>query len=189
MVVAAEPAAALGALVEALAQFHVSAFALTGGIAFGVWVEPRHTQDFDLCARITRDAAERLAARFDGQPIGGGSVPSIVRFEVAGWQVDLFAALTAYDDECLARAERIELLGHVVPVVRPEDLILHKLLKLQDDKRRLAQDAADLTALLALDALDWGHLERWLPSVRGDFLHRGEPLPLDVLIRHLQALR
>ena len=185
----AEPTVALRSLIDALQRFGVTEYALTGGIAFGVWVEPRHTKDFDLCVRIGRATAEKLAARFDGQPIGGGERPSIVRFEIQGWQVDLFNALTAYDDACLSRARVVELLGIEVPVVRPEDLVLHKLLKLQDDKRRLPQDAADLSQLLALGDLDWPYLETWLPKLGVDFLRKEAPLEFGALVARLQALR
>jgi predicted nucleotidyltransferase len=85
---------------------------------------------------------------------------------VGDWDVDLFVAKRRYDEVCLARAVPVELGGILVKVVTPEDLLIHKLIKLRTDRRRVLQDLADLRALLEErgETLDWSYLRQWLPE-------------------------
>lgn len=151
-------------LVEVLQRFGVVEYAVTGGIAFGVWASPRATRDVDLCGVLPRESVDRLLAQHDGIRVGPGEVPDLVRFRVGDWDVDLFASKSEYDREVLRRAVEVEVEGIRVRVVRAEDLLIHKLVKLATDKRRLLQDAADLRALLSARGakLDFEYLARWL---------------------------
>ena len=49
-------------------------------------------------------------------------------------------------------------------VVSAEDLLIHKLIKLRSDRRRILQDVADMRSVLAARGaeLDRSWLERWL---------------------------
>ncbi len=88
----------------------------------------------------------------------------MVRFRIGDWDVDLFVAKDAYDLECLDRASALTIDGVPVWVVSPEDLIIHKLIKLRLDRRRILQDVADLRSLLeAQPQMDRSYLARWLP--------------------------
>lgn len=160
----------LGAVAEALERRGIQEWAVTGALALGVWTRPRATADVDLCAVIPEQAIDPLLALHDGMRVGPERIPAIVRIRVSGWDVDLFAAKSEYDLECLRRAVPVELAGARVRVVTPEDLVLHKLHKLKDDKRKLLQDAADLRAIAEArgDALDVGWLRRWLGPVDAD---------------------
>lgn len=50
--------------------------------------------------------------------------------------------------------------GIEVKVVTPEDLLIHKMLKLRTDRRRLLQDLADVRAVVEArgDRLEWDHV-------------------------------
>ena len=108
--------------------------------------------------------------------------------EFCGWPVDIFVAHTEYDDECLRRASPAEVLGVTVKVVRPEDLLIHKLIKLRDDKSKILQDAADIDAILSACALEAGYLERWLPTPEAQLLADAKHLDAPSLVARLQVL-
>lgn len=184
----AEPAQVLTALLAELEQRGISETALTGGLALGAWVAPRYTKDFDLCAVVPESAVDPMLASHDGMRAGPERVPSTIRFEFAGWPVDIFVAKTAYDRECLRRSVEVDLLGTKVRVVTPEDLVIHKLIKLRDDKRKLLQDAADIQTLLQTFALDSGYFEAWLPVGEARLLSEAKSLDAASLVARLQLL-
>jgi hypothetical protein len=138
-------------------------FAFTGGVAVGVWAAPRQTKDVDLCGSLPVEEVDRLLALHDGIRSGAEQLPDIVRFRVDDWDVDLFVSKTAYDHECLRRAIQTEVDGVAARVVTAEDLLIHKMIKLRHDRRRLLQDLADIRAVLDArgDQLDWEYIRRW----------------------------
>ncbi len=158
------PAGIIGAVESTLRKRGIQTWALTGALALGVWTRPRATADVDICAVIPEAAIDPLLALHDGMRVGPERIPAIVRIRLLGWDVDLFSATSEYDLACLQRAVTVPMGGINVRVVTPEDLILHKLRKLKDDKRKLLQDAADLKALAEAraDALDSAWLSKWL---------------------------
>ena len=155
----------LARVMDALRAHHIDEFAFTGGVAVGVWAEPRQTKDIDLCGVLPASEVSRLLALRDGLRAGPGEVPDLVRFRVGEWDVDLFVCKDAYDRACLDRSVPATIDGVDVRVVTPEDLLVHKMIKLRTDRRRILQDVADLRAVIATQggALDWDYLRRWLP--------------------------
>ncbi len=184
----AEPREVLFALLKELQERGISEVAVTGGLALGAWVAPRFTKDFDLCAVVPESAVDPLLAQYDGIRVGPERIPSTIRFEFAGWPVDVFVAKTAYDRECLRRAVAVELFGAKVKVVTPEDLLIHKLIKLRDDKTKLLQDAADVQAILQTCAVSSTYLEAWLPPDEARFLSEAMSLDAASLVARLQTL-
>jgi hypothetical protein len=182
------PGQVLAALLEVLRALGVTETALTGGLAFGAWVSPRHTKDFDLCAVVPEAAVDPLLARYDGMRVGPERIPSTIRLDFARWQVDLFVAKTAYDHECLRRAVSVSVLGLSTRVVAPEDLLIHKLIKLQDDQSKLLQDAADMEAILRTCSLDQAYFEHWLPEAEARFLAEARTLDSLEFIARLRTL-
>jgi hypothetical protein len=160
------PIPVLARLREALDRHGVSDFAITASVALGFWAAPRQTRDIDLCGVVPPEAVTPLLAQHDGVRSGPGELPDVIRFRVGDWDVDLFVAKRRYDEVCLARAVPVELGGILVKVVTPEDLLIHKLIKLRTDRRRVLQDLADLRALLEErgETLDWSYLRQWLPE-------------------------
>lgn len=157
----------VGAILERVTQVlrshQVLDFAFTGGVAVGVWAAPRQTMDIDLCGSLPVEEVDRLLALRDGIRSGPEQLPDIVRFRVEDWDVDLFVSKGPYDHECLRRAIAVEIEGISVRVVTAEDLLIHKMIKLRHDRRRLLQDLADVRAVVDArgDALDWEYIRRW----------------------------
>lgn len=184
---AESPVRLLGRLAARLTGLGIRDFALTGGAALGAWVQPRVTRDIDLCGVLPKEAVDPLLAQMDGVRAGPSEVPDVVRFRFGDWDVDLFVAKTEYDRACLDRAVEVEIEGTKFRVVSPEDLLIHKLIKLRTDKRRILQDLADLRALLEErgDGLDREYLRRWLPPPELEILEAVRAADDETLLRRL----
>jgi predicted nucleotidyltransferase len=148
---------------EVLRSHQVLDFAFTGGVAVGVWSAPRQTKDVDVCGSLLRAEVDRLLALRDGIRSGSEELPDIVRFRVGDWDVDLFVSKSPYDRECLSRAIPVEVAGVPARVVTAEDLLIHKMIKLRHDRRRMLQDLADVRAVVDARGaeLDWEYIRRW----------------------------
>lgn len=150
-------------VVSVLRNHNVVDFAFTGGVAVGIWAAPRQTKDIDLCGSLPIEEVDRLLALYDGIRSGAGELPDIVRFRLGDWDVDLFVSKGPYDRECLRRAIVVEIDGAEARVVTAEDLLIHKMIKLRSDRRRLLQDLADVRAVVDAQgaALDWQYVRGW----------------------------
>ncbi|MGQ0505087.1 MAG: hypothetical protein ACT4TC_07170 [Myxococcaceae bacterium] len=180
----------LAELLELLAQKGIAPVALTGGVAFGVWVTPRHTNDFDLCVVVSdTKSVDKLMARYDGHRTGPSEIPSIMSFSFRGWEVNLFVASGAYERCAIARAKNTTLLGLPVKVVAVEDLLIQKLIKLRSDKHKILQDAADIRALVdAYPDRDIAHLRSWLPADEATLLEEAGRITPAELVSRLEAV-
>jgi hypothetical protein len=184
----AEPIGQILARVVAVLRSHgVHDFAFTGGLAVGVWAAPRQTRDLDVCGSLAADEVNRLLAQRDGIPSGPEELPDMVRFRVGDWDVDLFIRKDPFDEECLRRAIEATVDGVVVRVVTAEDLLIHKMIKLRSDRRRLLQDLADIRAIAEAQAahLDWSYVRRWLGADEAALVEAATNLDEESLVRRL----
>lgn len=164
-------------------------FAVVGGLAVGVRVEPRFTRDVDFAVSVANDAeAERLVFALQGS---GYRVITTVehetrhRFATARLEapadlkaiVDVLFASCGIETEIVDAAERLKLTETLaVPVARTGHLIAMKLLS-RDDRTR-PRDGSDLVALVG--AADDAELERASEAVRliaSRGFDRGRDLP------------
>jgi hypothetical protein len=168
-----QPLAIVGRLATALGAFGVGQIVVTGSAALGVWATPRQSRDIDLCGSVPPASVPKILARFDGLAAGPADAPGVLRLRFGSWDVDLFVTSDdPYDRECSARAVEVPTAAGPVRVVTAEDLLIHKLIKLRNDRRRLLQDLADMRAVLQaqLPSLDWDYLRRWLPADEAETL-------------------
>jgi hypothetical protein len=179
--------AVLQRVVAVLQSHHVDDFAFTGGVAVGVWATPRQTKDVDLCGSLPLAEVDRLLALHDGVRSGPAELPDIVRFRVGSWDVDLFVSKSPYDRECLARAQSVEIDGVAVRVVTAEDLLIHKMMKLRHDRRRLLQDLADVHAVVDArgEKLDWEYVRQWARTDEANWLEAVGRSTDEELVRRL----
>lgn len=183
------PLQVLARIPSLLADAGITDFAITGGVAFGVWAEPRATRDIDLCGVVPPAAVDRLLAMYDGVRSGPDEIPDVIRFRVGDWDVDLFAAKGRYYRTCLDRAVTEDLAGVRLKVVTREDLVIQKLIKLRSDRHRLLQDLSDLRALLLDDSrpLDRTYVDPWLEKDEIELLHAVATLDDEELVKRLLA--
>ena len=144
-------------------------FMLIGGLAVGVWAEPRATKDADLCVRVLASAADltRSLATAGLEVARGDLARALVQGESVRLRrigqgdepivVDLLVAITPFEIEALARRQPMRVLGVELPVVTAEDLLVFKLIAGRP------QDLADAALLLDLhgDTFDFARVRRW----------------------------
>ncbi len=180
-----------GAILERVARVleshQVLDFAFTGGLAVGVWSAPRQTKDLDVCGSLKVEEVDRLLALRDGIRSGSEELPDIVRFRVADWDVDLFVTKSPYDRECLRRAMLTDIDGISARVVTAEDLLIHKMIKLRHDRRRLLQDLADIRAVAEACGgdLDWSYIRNWTRPEESIWLEKARRSTDEELVRRL----
>jgi predicted nucleotidyltransferase len=135
-------------------------WALVGGLAISVRVEPRFTRDIDLAVAVPDDvAAEALVADFtargfrlqlalEQQALGRLATVRLVPpgEQEDGVVVDLLFSSSGIEPEICRDAERLEVMpGLVVPVARAGHLVAMKVLAHAPDR---PQDGVDLRALV-----------------------------------------
>jgi hypothetical protein len=134
-------------------------YALIGGHAVNLFLEPRLTRDIDVTIAAGVETVERVRAALLGAGFAASlevgqalpSGPDFLRFVKGEVVVEIQAAKTAFQESVVERATRV---GDV-RVATPEDLIVLKLIA-----HRL-KDLDDLRGLRDLPSIDWQYVERW----------------------------
>jgi len=151
------------------------AYMITGSIAGGHYGRPRMTRDIDIVVELGPADAGRLAATLGDE----FSVdPETIRGAIA--RQSLFNAIhrdaivkvdfvvrqdTPYRIEEFGRRRLVDIDGHRLWMVAPEDLILSKLLWARDSRSELQlRDVRDLLAFQG-GRLDRVYLDRWAASL------------------------
>ncbi|MEW6403278.1 MAG: hypothetical protein AB1649_15895 [Chloroflexota bacterium] len=137
-----------------------------GGIAAGVWGEPRLTRDIDMKVLIHRkERARLLALLHEFTPLNADPEEALRRFGVAFFhdpnrvRIDVMLADTIFDETAIERARSIELSSEkTIRVCTAEDLIIYKMLSTR------TKDRADVESIIQKqgDALDDAYIEGWL---------------------------
>jgi hypothetical protein len=141
--------------------------AVIGGVAVGVWGEPRVTRDVDLKVLLGRDQAERLVDLLgdDLKPLQRDSLESLRRqgilfvMDAAGTRVDLLLADTSHDVEAIERSREITVSpGLAIRVCTAEDLVIYKLVATR------SRDHEDASGVIRRQgsSLDETYIEGWL---------------------------
>jgi hypothetical protein len=141
--------------------------AVIGGVAVGVWGEPRVTRDVDVKVLLGRDAAPRLleAISHDYVSLQADPLAALTRTGVLfvqdaqGTRLDLLLSDVSFDAEAIRRARDVTLQpGLVASVCSPEDLIIYKLIS----TRQRDHDDAESVVRRQGDALDDEYVLTWL---------------------------
>ena len=154
--------------------------AVIGGMALSAWNHLRYTRDVDFLIAVDDSEVDELvevmsAAGFRPKrrpPILQIDDQKIIQFDflppegLLPFRLDLLFAGSAYQQGALARrvSKDLPFIGHAVPVLRPDDLIL---LKLYADR---IIDRADAAALLRenRDEIDFEYLRHWIDALKLD---------------------
>jgi hypothetical protein len=161
----AEQLAAVGKALTSIGAEYM----LIGGLAVGVWSEPRATKDCDLSVRVMASPTEVDAAlAAAGLEVLRGDLPrALAKGEAVRLRrrdrgdepivVDLLFATTPFEVAALARRQSLRVLGVDLPVTTPEDLFVFKLIAGRP------QDLADAHRLFALHgaSFDLAQVGRW----------------------------
>ena len=157
---------ALVALQDRLHQAGISS-AVIGGMAVGMWGEPRVTRDVDVKVLLGRDDAPRLLeviapdyVSLQADPLRALTHTGILFVQDRlGTRLDLLLADTGFDAAAIRRALPVEVQpGLIAHVCSAEDLIIYKLIS---TRLRDYEDAASVIHRQG-DALDDAYVLDWL---------------------------
>jgi hypothetical protein len=150
------------------------AYMLTGSIAAGYYAQPRMTRDIDLVVELELADAERIARAFapefncDVDAIRGAiarqSLFNLIHIEAVA-KVDVVVRKDSpYRLEEFRRRRHVEIGGHPMWIVSPEDLILSKLAWAKTSRSEMQlRDVRHL--LTSVPALDQTYLDHWAASL------------------------
>jgi hypothetical protein len=156
----------VASLQERLEQAGIPSIVI-GGIAVGVWGEPRLTRDVHTKVLLNRDSAGRLLEVLsrDYTPLHGDPLQALTRHGILfvqdnlGTRLDLMLADVGFDLDAIRRAQAIELQpGLVARICTAEDLIIYKLISTRP------RDHADAESVVRRqgDRLDDAYVVNWL---------------------------
>ncbi len=124
---------------------------IIGGLAVSVHGRPRTTLDADVTISLDIGELPRVvaaASRCGFTPRIEDPEPFVRRTRVLplrrvedGWDVDLVFAGSPYELEAIGRARSVAIGGSDLPVISPEDLLIHKILA---GRPRDVEDAASV---------------------------------------------
>ena len=148
-------------------------YALGGGLAYSVLVEPRATIDIDIFILITPEISAHLTRRLQLRYEAVIPRTGLLRVGTVSLQrivviknhreliIDLVSTDPAFMKSMTARAQPVTAFGRTIPLLTLEDLYILKT------RSSRAQDRADLENLTALhdDGLDMEYITTWLEQL------------------------
>jgi hypothetical protein len=161
---------AVTAVFDALTALGVD-YMVTGSLASNLYGVPRSTKDADL---VIYPDAPKLAGLSDvlQAPLNldpqmsfetvTATTRLIIRWAKRPFKIELFLLSNdPHDQERFRRRQRGMMLGRMVCVPTPEDVIITKLRWSQAGKR--SKDVDDVRNVIAVqgDRIDWGYVHRW----------------------------
>jgi len=157
-----------------------------GGIAVGVWGEPRLTRDIDMKVLIRREDRARLLAILRAfTPLDEDPDNSFRRLGLAffqnsnGIRIDVMLADTIFDEAAIERARSVTLFkDKTIRVCTAEDLVVYKMLSTR------IKDHADVESVIQKqgETLDKDYIEGWLTQFE-------EALADSTLVKEFRKIR
>jgi len=138
-----------------------------GGVAVGVWGEPRVTRDVDVKVLLGRNHASRLLEILgaDYMPLQSDPLPALTRTGIlfvqdkSGTRLDLLLSDTEFDIQAIHRAKVVELAYRLkAHICSAEDLIIYKIISTRPRDR---EDAASVVHRQE-NTLDDEYVLQWL---------------------------
>lgn len=149
-------------------------YMLSGSLAMGIYVVPRATRDFDFVIQLNENDILKFASNFKvGYYCNEESIFDAVKhhsmFNIidheSGYKADFIVLKNEiYRKTEFERRQRIMFFEKEVFVVSVEDLILSKLIWIQDFPSIMQKN--DLEQLLELESLDKVYLQKWVSDLK-----------------------
>lgn len=148
-------------------------YMLSGSVALSVYTLPRATRDIGIVVEILPDDEDKFMHHFgknyyvDKEAIFDAHAQGkhVQRNDAAsGFKADFFVLKSsAYHQTAFSRRKRTEFTEMPVYTVSPEDLIVAKIIWIQDYQS--AQQMTDITNLLDVSLLDRDYVHHWIKEL------------------------
>jgi len=147
---------------------------LSGSVAMSTYVVPRATKDLDFVAHIKPADIQRMVDFFkEGFYCDEDSVKDAVQrrsmFNIIDYKSGFKADFVLLKNELFRQEEfnrrrSVDFFGMEIFIVSPEDLLISKLIWIQDLQSHQQKD--DIKSLLAMPNLDKPYIDRWLMELK-----------------------
>lgn len=148
-------------------------YMLSGSVAMGVYVLPRSTRDFDFVIFLQSDTIDQFVSKFDiGYYCSSEAVLDAVNHQSifniidhsSGYKADFVILKNEeYRQVEFERKIQMEYFGKIVFIVSAEDLLLSKIIWIQELQSGVQTD--DIKNLAQLKTLDWNYINYWLKKL------------------------
>jgi hypothetical protein len=153
---------------------HKIPYMLSGGVAMGTYALPRFTKDFDFIVHLKPADALLLAAHFkEGYYCDEDSIKDAIEikgfFNIIDHKSNYKADFILLKDDPFSKIEferrkQKDFLGLKIYIVSVEDLLLSKLIWIQEIQSPL--QAEDIKQLAEIAGLDWLYIRNWIDKLK-----------------------
>ena len=158
-------------IIDALRECNIP-YMLSGSVAMSLYIVPRSTRDFDFIIHLTQQNIDLFVEKFRigyycdrDQVFDALKNPTYGMFNIidysSGYKAD-FVILknTPFRQEEFSRRMQMEFYGKTIYVVSPEDLLLSKLIWIQDYQSALQME--DIKNLAEIKTLNKEYILQWV---------------------------
>ena len=150
-------------------------YMLSGSIAMGLYTVPRMTRDIDFIVHLEAKNVEFFVDSFkdgfycDRDVVKDAIIGPVKMFNIidhaTGYKADFVVLKNEpFRQEEFKRRLKVTYFGKTIYVVSPEDLLLSKLIWIQDFQSALQIE--DIKNLVAIDNLDWAYISEWVKQLK-----------------------
>jgi hypothetical protein len=160
-------------ITDVLNEYNIP-YMLSGSVAMSIYIVPRATRDFDFIVHLEQEHVDRFVEKFkDGYYCDKDAVQDAVKrhgmFNIidhtSGFKADFVVLKNeAFRKEEFSRKKKMDFFGKSIYVVSPEDLLISKLIWIQELQSSLQME--DIKNLTAIDNLDWAYINIWINKLK-----------------------
>lgn len=147
---------------------------LSGSVAMSTYTLPRFTRDFDFIVHLKKEDANLLLNHFkEGYYCDEDAVKEAIKnkgmFNIIDHKSNYKADIVILKDEIyrqteFARRKQIDLLDMKIYIVSPEDLLISKLIWIQELQSPLQLE--DIKSLWKINGLDRQYIQDWINKLK-----------------------
>ena len=148
-------------------------YMLSGSVAMSIYTQPRFTRDYDFVVNLKVEHIDELLRNFrEGYYINDESVMEAITgkgmFNIIDHKSAYKADFMILKDEPFRQAEflrqkKIKFLNMTISIVSPEDLLLSKLIWIQDIQSGVQME--DIKSISTVQDLDWSYINGWIKEL------------------------
>lgn len=160
-------------IIDVLNRYKIP-YMLSGSVAMSLYIVPRATRDFDFIVYLKPKDVDFFAEHFrEGYYCEKEAIVDAVTHHgmfniidhTSGFKADfLILKDNPFRQEEFNRRVQIDYFGKTIYVVTPEDLLISKLIWIQD--LQSAIQIEDISNLTAAGNLDWNYITNWVTRLR-----------------------
>lgn len=149
-------------------------YMLSGSVAMSIYTVPRFTRDFDFVVHLKPKDVSLLAAQFKAgyycdetavrEAVTGKGMFNIIDHK-SSYKADFIILKDEpYRQTEFGRRNRINFLNMSIYIVSAEDLLISKLIWVQQIQSSLQME--DIKALRELPQMDWTYISHWIGTLK-----------------------